>query len=94
MKYPDILKLLSEELNISEEVVDTAYKSFYAFIRETITNLPLKKNLTEEEFNALKTNFNLPSLGKLHCTYERYLGIKEQSKYIKNLKKKYENKED
>jgi len=89
MKYPDILKLLSEELNISEEVVDTAYKSFYAII-----NLPLKKNLTEEEFNALKTNFNLPSLGKLHCTYERYLGIKEQSKYIKNLKERYENKED
>lgn len=93
MKYPDIVKALSEELNISEEVVDAAYKSFYAFMREVIVDLPLKEDLTEEEFNNLKTNFNLPALGKLHCTYERYLGMKEQKKYIKKLKERYEDKE-
>lgn len=94
MKYPEILETLSEELAIPKDVVDAAYKSFYSFIRETITSLPLKKDLTEEEFNSLKTNFNIPALGKLHCTYERYLGMKEQNKYIENLKKQYEHKEN
>lgn len=94
MKYPSILEELSKELDVPTEVVDAAYKSFYSFIRETISGLPLKEDLTEEEFNQLKTNFNIPALGKLHCTYERYLGMKEQKKYIKKLKEEYGNKED
>ena len=94
MKYPDIVETLSKELGLSQDVVDAAYKSFYCFIRETISNLPLKEDLSEEDFNSLRTNFNIPALGKLHCTYERYLGMKEQNKYIKELKKTYDNKED
>lgn len=81
MKYKDILKKLSLEMNLEEEVIDTAYKSFFEFIRETIAALPLKEDLTEEEFSKLKTNFNIPALGKLHCTYERYLNKKKQYKY-------------
>ena len=94
MKYPDAVQKVSKELNLDEEVVDAAYKSFYGFIREKISELPLKEELTEEEFNALKTNFNIPSIGKLHCTYERYLGMKEQKKYIEKLKEEYECKEN
>jgi len=94
MKYPNIIEVLSKELGIPTEVVDAAYKSFYSFMREVISNLPLKEDLTEEEFNQLRTNFNIPALGKLHCTYERYLGMKEQSKYIKKLKEEYGNKKD
>lgn len=93
MKYPNIIQTLSEELQVPTEVVDTAYKSFYSFIRESISNLPLKDNLTEEEFRSLKTNFNIPALGKLHCTYERYLAMKEQDKYINKIKS-YEDKKD
>lgn len=81
MKYKEILKKLSTEMNLQEEVIDTAYKSFFEFIRESISKLPLKDDLTEEEFNKLKTNFNIPSLGKLHCTYERYLNKKKQYHY-------------
>lgn len=94
MKYPNIVETLSKELNVPTEVVDAAYKSYYSFMREVITNLPLKEDLSEEEFNSLRTNFNLPALGKLHCTYERYLGMKEQQKYIKKLREEYGNKED
>lgn len=86
MKYPSIVETLSKELNIPEEVVDAAYKSFFAFIRKVISDLPLKEDLSEEEFNKLRTNFNIPALGKLHCTYERYLGMKERQKYIKKIK--------
>lgn len=94
MKYPDILKLLSEELNLPEEVVDAAYKSFFVFIKQTIEDLPLKEELTEEEFNNLRTNFNIPAIGKLHCTYDRYLGMKKRQEYIENLRKRNEIKED
>lgn len=94
MTYFDIRRKLSEELNIPEEVVEAAYKSFFEFIREKISELPLKENLTEEDFDKLRTNFNIPSLGKLHCTYERYIGMKERIKYIEKLKEKDDNKEN
>lgn len=94
MTYKEIVPLLSEELEIPEEVVDAAYKSFFEFIRETIVDLPLKEELSEEDFNKLRTNFNIPSLGKLHCTFERYKGMKERLNYIKKLKDTYEDKEN
>lgn len=88
MKYPDIVHELSKEMSLKEEVIDTIYKSFYNFIRESITNLPLKEELSKEEFNNLKTNFNIPAIGKLHCTYERYLKMKKQKEYLDKLKDK------
>lgn len=94
MIYKEIVKQLSEEQSIPEEVVDIAYKSFFEFIRSTIVELPLKDNLSEEDFNKLKTNFNIPSLGKLHCTYDRYKGMKERLNYLKKIKEVYGNKED
>ena len=94
MKYPDAVEALSEELGIPQEVVGAAYKSFYSFIREKISALPLKEELSEEEFNKLKTNFNIPALGKLNCTYERYLGMKQRQKYVEKLKEEYVNKEN
>lgn len=94
MTYQEIVTELSEELEIPEEVVDKAYKSFFEFIREIIVSLPLKDELSEEDFNKLRTNFNIPSLGKLHCTYERYRGMKERMNYIKKIKDTYEAQED
>ena len=94
MEYQEAINKVAGDLNLEVEVVDEAYKSFYGFIREKISELPLKEELSEEDFNALRTNFNIPSIGKLHCTYERYLGMKEQGKYIKRLKEEYEYKED
>ena len=94
MTYQEIVTELSEELEIPEEVVDAAYKSFFEFIREIIVSLPLKDELSEEDFNKLRTNFNIPSLGKLHCTYERYRRMKERMNYIKKIKDTYEAQED
>lgn len=94
MIYREVVTLLSEELTIPEEVIDAAYKSFFEFIRETVIGLPLKEELSEEDFNKLRTNFNIPSLGKLHCTYDRYKGMKERLNYLKKLKEEYEDKEN
>ena len=92
MDYPSIIGKVSKELNIPVEVVDKAYKSYWAFIKDKIQSLPLKEDLNEEEFAKLKTNFNLPSLGKLSCTYDRMMGVKKRYKYINILRKDVENK--
>lgn len=94
MIYSEAIKQVSIELNIPLEVVKKAYESYWEFIRTTIQSLPLKEDLTEEQFKELRTNFNIPSIGKLHCTYERYIGIKKHFRHIKKLKNDNNNKED
>ena len=91
MNYPDIIDKVSQEMGLPPEVVDTAYKSYWKFIKQTIQSLPLKDNISEEDFTKLRTNFNIPSLGKLTCTYDRMMGVKKRFKYIKRLRENAES---
>lgn len=86
MSYQEILKEVSIELNIPVEVVKEAYESYWLFIRQSIVALPLKQDLSLDDFNKLKSNFNIPSLGKLSCTYDRMVGVKERFKYINKIR--------
>lgn len=86
MIYSEALKQVSNELGIPVEVVKEAYESYWKFIRESIKSLPLKEDLTKEEFDKLRTNFNIPSIGKLSCTYDRMIGVKKKFKHIKKLR--------
>ena len=61
MNYTDIIKKVSEELNIPKEVVD-------------------------KTFLKLRTNFNIPSIGKLYVTLDRFKRCKKRFEIIKNLK--------
>lgn len=90
MTYQEIILKVSKDTGISAEVVDKTYKSFWYFIRNSVQELPLKEELTEAEFLSLRTNFNIPSLGKLVCTHQRYKGVKEKFNHIKNLRKRNE----
>ena len=91
MNYPNIIGKVSQEMGLPPEVVDTAYKSYWKFIKQTIQSLPLKDDISEEEFAKLRTNFNLPSLGKLTCTFDRMMGVKKRFKYIKRLRENAES---
>ena len=91
MNYPDIIGKVSQEMGLPPEVVDTAYKSYWKFIKQTIQSLPLKDDISEEEFAKLRTNFNIPSLGKLTCTFDRMMGVKKRFKYIKRLRENVES---
>lgn len=91
MSYTDIINVVSKELDIPAKVVDLAYKSYWKFIKQTIQSLPLKEEISEEEFFKLRTNFNVPSLGKLVCTYDRVLGVKKRYNYIKKLRENAES---
>ena len=84
MKASEVYKEVSKELEIPEEVVKAVYNSCWEFIRKCIGELPLKTDITEEEFSKYKTNFNLPSLGKFYCNYSRYRVIRNGLKFVKN----------
>lgn len=86
MNYREALDQVANKLNIPVEVVREAYESYWGYIRCTISELPLKKDLSEDEFNKLRTNFNIPSIGKLACPYDRYKAIKDRYKYVKKLR--------
>lgn len=88
MTYKSIIKKVSEELNLPLEVVDKAYKAYWVFIKDTINSLPLKENINEEEFTKLRTNFNIPSLGKLCVTWDRMLKVKKKFEILKQIREK------
>ena len=91
MKYSEIINQVSKELDIPVEVVDKAYRSSFEFIKNKIQSLPLKEDISEDEFSELRTNFNIPSLGKLVCTFDRMEGVKKRFNYIKKLRENAES---
>lgn len=94
MNYSDIINKVAEELNLPKELVDKTYKAYWASIRSSISALPLKDDLNEEGFSQLRTNYNIPSLGKLSCTFDRYMGMKKRLSLIKKIKSNVKDKED
>lgn len=89
----DIINKVANDLGLPKEVVKEAYYSFWKYIKETIQKLPLKEELTKEEFDELRTNFNIPSIGKMYCDYNRYINVKKRFEYIKKLRDDNNNKE-
>ena len=88
MKYSNIISKVSEELGLSRELVENTYKAYWNFIRDTIEKLPLKTELTQLEYENLRTSINIPSLGKLNCTYNRYIGIRSRFNIINKIRQK------
>ena len=87
MKYSDIINKVSEELNLPRELVENTYKAYWNFIRSTVEELPLKTELTQLEYKNLRTNINMPRLGKLYVTWNRLIGCKKRFEIIKKLRK-------
>lgn len=87
MKYSNIISKVSEELDLPGELVENAYKAYWNYIRATIEELPLKTELTQLEYGNLRTNINIPSLGKLYVTWNRLIGCKKRFEIIKKLRK-------
>ena len=88
MKYSDIISKVSKELNVPRELVENTYKAYWNFIRVTIEKLPLKTKLTQLEYMNLRTSINIPSLGKLYVTWNRYIGIRNRFNIINRIRQK------
>lgn len=85
-KTEETIARLAFQLGISKDSVVKIYKYFWRYIKETIESLPLNKDLSEEEFSRLRTNFAIPYIGKLYCTYNDYKVTKERYAKHKNDK--------
>lgn len=75
---------LAYKYGIDVEDVMLIISEPYEFIRAKSKELIIKDNLTKEEFDKLKTNFNLPAIGKLYSSHFLYEKI-QKNKVKKNL---------
>ncbi len=89
MTYDEIIKDVSERLELPKGLVDKTYKAYWKAVRKHITSLPLKEDLTDEEFMKLRPNVNIPSIGKFYILLDSYKAIRKN--YDNNIKLK-ENK--
>lgn len=94
MTYDEIVVKVAKDLGLSKTLVDRTYKSYWKVIREHIKSLPLKENLTDEEFLKLQPNVNIPSIGKLYVTLDRYRNMKKKEKYRLERLENYRNAEN
>lgn len=76
-----IINDLSTELGLPKNVILNTYKSYWNYIKNTISKIDFDSINSEQEYNKAKVNFNIPNLGKLGCSYDRMLRIKQQNKY-------------
>jgi hypothetical protein len=78
MTYDEIVSEVVGSTGLSKKMVDKIYKLYWKSVREYIKSLPLKEDLTDEEFMKLKPNVNIPSLGKFYVSLDRYKKLKER----------------
>ena len=79
------LRKAARNLNIDNRIVEQVYKSYWNFIKNHISNLPLRE-LTKEEFDSTVSNFNLPSIGKLYADYNKIERYRRQLKFYQDVK--------
>lgn len=86
--YLGMVDETAEKYGLTRKFVDEVYRAYWRSIKDYIESLPLKDDLTDEEFGRLRPNINLPQLGKLFVTKERYDKMKRV--YKRKYKKRYD----
>ena len=97
MTYDEIITKVAVSLELPVGFVNKVYRAYWKAIREHVVSMPLKEDLSDEEFLKLQPNVNIPSIGKLHVTLDRYHKMKKHHEIYKQLKKNKkdaENKKD
>ena len=80
MTLQEIMAQVAEDNNLPRKLVERTYMSYWRAIREHITSIPLKEDMTDEEFTNLQPNVNIPSIGKLFVTLDRYRRMRRMYK--------------
>ena len=78
MTYEEIISRVADSTGLSKAMVNRTYKAYWRAVKEHIESLPLKQNLTEEEFLKLQPNVNIPSIGKFYVTLGGYKRTKRK----------------
>lgn len=80
----NIYKEVAKDLGVNEDVVKDVFVTTWNFIKEKIGDLPLTEEISEDDFNKMKTAFVLPGLGMLGCNYKFYR--KTRNKFLNEHK--------
>ena len=86
MTYEEIVAKVAEDVGLSKTFVDKTYKAYWKAVREYIESIPLKGEFSEEDFDKIRPNVNIPSIGKLYITKQRFKKLKEEYNRNTNLK--------
>ena len=75
------LRQAARRLSVDPKLVEGVYRSYWRFIREHVDGMRMKE-MTQEEFDAATTNFNLPFIGKLYADKEKINKYNRQLKFL------------
>lgn len=75
---------IAEKYNLTVKEVEDIVAAPYDFIQHTAKEMKLEDDMTKAEFAATKTNFNIPSIGKLYASNFMYNQIQKKNKNKKN----------
>ena len=92
MTYQEAAKQIAKQLNLDEEVVKKAYIYYFQFIKDKITSFDFSREISEEEFNRIKINFNVSGLGKFKAKYRTYKILTKKFKGAENGRKEYKKR--
>lgn len=79
------LRQTARYFSVSPKLVEEIYRSYWKFIKETVSSKSLKE-ISDEEFDSSNLNINLPYLGKLYADKEKLNKYRRQLNYYKNVK--------
>lgn len=84
------IREIANKYQLSEQEVIDIYYSMFEFIRKKIVALPELYEISEEDFNKLRTNFSIPVIGKMGIPLKRlkYINSLTNGKTIKSKRNK------
>tara|TARA_R110000868_G_scaffold311890_2_gene572882 strand:+ start:257 stop:526 length:270 start_codon:yes stop_codon:yes gene_type:complete len=74
------IKEMANKYSLDAEVVRKMISAPYDFMQKKTKELDFVDDLTREEFDKMKKNFNIPGLGKVYASYFLYNEIQKKKK--------------
>lgn len=78
----NIYKEVGNKLSLPNKVIEDTYRAYWLFIKTKTEELELKEGMDEQQFDSIRTSFNLPGLGKLGVTYDKYIKVTRKNKHV------------